>query len=128
MKRGRLLWSIAPAIFPKLPLFTSETGPLKNCAELRELMKSVRKSKSNRCVIWIAFMTDISTLCTPGLRTVVSRVGQVCSVCAPRTAQTGVSLPTQFRVAPPANSVHVLNHRAKPGFDKAGLPIGTEFL
>jgi|HubBroStandDraft_6_1064221.scaffolds.fasta_scaffold3141777_1 hypothetical protein len=32
MKRGRLLWSMAPEIRPKLGLVTLVIGPLKNCA------------------------------------------------------------------------------------------------
>src|ERR1700761_7158583 len=112
MKRGRLLWSMAPAISPKLALFTSEIGPLKNCGELKALMKSVRKIRATFSVSWLFFMMEMSELCTPGRRTLESRVFQVWNVYAGRTVHAGCSLPLQSSVVPFASCVHELNHCA----------------
>ena len=95
---------------PKLPLVTLVTGPLKNCGELKPLMKSVRKTRVNRSVRRLRLMTEMSTLWIQGIRTLARRDDHICSVLAWRIVQAGCSPVWQFCVAPLASWVHVLNH------------------
>src|SRR5688572_10817480 len=126
MNRGKLLWSIAPEILPKLPLFTSATGPGKNCGVLVAFRKSVRKIMLRRSPIRLFLMIDASRLRIACLRTDDSRDDQVCSTNAGRTVHTGCSPERQPRVVPFGSCVQVLNQRSSVGSERRGLtPVGT---
>src|SRR5262249_16752223 len=113
MKRGRLLWSMTPAIWPKLGLFTLVSGPPKNCGVFVAFRKSVRKMILKRSPILLYFITETSRLRMGGSRTDDSRVDQVWNVNGCRIVHTGVSLPRQFLVVLSASWVQVLNQRSK---------------
>src|SRR5579871_6129547 len=117
---------MAPEMRPKLPLVTVVTGPLKNCGELKPLMKSVRKTSVKRSVRRLRLITEISTLCTPGMRTPDNRDDHICRVLACRMVHAGCSPAWQFCCAPFASSVQVLNHSISDGSDLAGFtPVGA---
>jgi hypothetical protein len=111
---------------PKLPLVTLVIGPLKNCGELKALMKSVRNSRSKRSLIRLCLMTEISTLWIPGKRTQARPEDHVCNVSGYRIVHATGSFGRQSSVVPFANIAHVLNHCVREGLGSAGLtPVGA---
>src|SRR6478672_2265907 len=126
MNLGRLLCATAPAMRPKLPLFTSVTGPLKNCAVLVAFRKSQRTSRLYRSLMRLFLIRDASRLRTPPRRTDDKRDDHVCNWNGCRISQTGCSPERQPRVDPFGSCVHVLNQRSRVRLESLGSPpVGT---
>src|SRR5579885_1491124 len=126
MNRGRLLCVTAPAMRPKLGLFTSATGPLKNWGVLAAFRKSQRTSTLYRSPILLFLISEASRFRIGGRRIEESREDQVWSWNGCRMVHTGCSPERQPRVVPFGSSVQVLNQRSSVRFERRGLtPVGT---